>query len=77
MGIEHERIHLETSSVLIRQHALDYVQTQPPWRPNNLSGTAPENALLPVAAGRVQLGKDRHDPVYGWDNEYGQHQALR
>src|SRR5687768_5175301 len=25
MGIEHERIHLETSSVLIRQHALDYV----------------------------------------------------
>lgn len=75
MGIEHERIHLETSSVLIRQHALDYVQTQPPWRPNILTNTAPENALLPVAAGRVQLGKERHDPVYGWDNEYGQYQA--
>ena len=26
MGIEHERIHLETSSVLIRQHALEHVR---------------------------------------------------
>ncbi|RYZ88715.1 MAG: SAM-dependent methyltransferase, partial [Moraxellaceae bacterium] len=29
MGIEHERIHLETSSVLIRQHQLRYVVNQP------------------------------------------------
>src|SRR5687768_12546605 len=26
MGMEHERIHLETSSVLIRQHALEFVK---------------------------------------------------
>ena len=33
MGIEHERIHLETSSVLIRQHALKYVKPHPAWEP--------------------------------------------
>jgi hypothetical protein len=33
MGIEHERIHLETSSVLIRQHALRYVKPHPAWAP--------------------------------------------
>ncbi|MBP7469085.1 MAG: DinB family protein, partial [Thauera sp.] len=33
MGIEHERIHLETSSVLMRQHALHYVKPHPAWQP--------------------------------------------
>ena len=33
MGIEHERIHLETSSVLIRQHQLKHVQKHPAWEP--------------------------------------------
>ena len=31
MGIEHERIHLETSSVLIRQLPLEWVTPQPHW----------------------------------------------
>ena len=31
MGIEHERIHLETSSVLIRQLPLEWVKPQPHW----------------------------------------------
>lgn len=31
MGIEHERIHLETSSVLIRQLPLEWVEPQPHW----------------------------------------------
>jgi hypothetical protein len=38
MGIEHELIHLETSSVLIRQHRPDYVQPQADWAPAALSG---------------------------------------
>lgn len=33
MGIEHEQIHLETSSVLIRQQKLDLVQSRSAWRP--------------------------------------------
>lgn len=78
MGVEHERIHLETSSVLIRQHALQYVQSHPDWQPcrtQGSAGSAPENELVAVSAGKVQLGKDKTDPIYGWDNEYGHHEA--
>lgn len=76
MGIEHERIHLETSSVLIRQHALQFVKTHPAWQPCHSAGTAPQNKLVDIAAGAVALGKDKDDDAYyGWDNEYGQHRA--
>ena len=57
MGIEHERIHLETSSVLIRQHQLRYVQNHPQWRANVITGIAPENSLVKVPAGQVNLHK--------------------
>ncbi len=72
MGIEHERIHLETSSVLIRELPLHLVQPHPLW--SNIcrtTGEAPRNALLPVQGGEVTLGKSRQDPLYGWDVEYG------
>ena len=36
MGIEHERIHLETSSVLMRQHRLEFVRPLPAWQPKPL-----------------------------------------
>ncbi|MFV5215507.1 5-histidylcysteine sulfoxide synthase [Azonexus caeni] len=75
MGIEHERIHLETSSVLMRQHALRYVKPHPAWAPCRASGPAPVNALVDIPGGRVVLGRALSDPFYGWDNEYGQHQA--
>ncbi len=75
MGIEHERIHLETSSVLIRQHKLEFVKVSPDWRPWRDAGTAPVNELVKVAAGRVKLGKNKQDPFYGWDNEYGIHET--
>lgn len=75
MGIEHERIHLETSTVLIRQQRLEWVQPLADWAPCRDGGEAPFNTLLPVAAGKVALGKERTAPIYGWDNEYGQHEA--
>jgi 5-histidylcysteine sulfoxide synthase/putative 4-mercaptohistidine N1-methyltranferase len=75
MGIEHERIHLETSSVLIRQHGLVHVRPHPAWPPCRASGPAPANALVDIPAGVVRLGKQRDDPFYGWDNEYGRHEA--
>lgn len=75
MGIEHEQIHLETSSVLIRQQNLDWIQTHPEWRPFPAGGTAPKNQLLTVTAGEVNLGKAYDDSYYGWDNEYGEHHA--
>ncbi|MFZ2853283.1 MAG: 5-histidylcysteine sulfoxide synthase [Rhodocyclaceae bacterium] len=75
MGIEHERIHLETSSVLIRQHRLRYVRPHPAWEPCRTSGSAPANELVAIPAGELRLGKERDDAYYGWDNEYGRHQA--
>ncbi|HEY3326754.1 MAG TPA: 5-histidylcysteine sulfoxide synthase [Novimethylophilus sp.] len=76
MGIEHERIHLETSSVLIRQHALAYVRPHPAWQPCHMSAAAPQNGLVDIPAGNVRLGLDRAAPYYGWDNEYGRHEAA-
>ena len=76
MGIEHERIHLETSSVLIRQQQLDHVLPHPAWPPCRLSGVAPDNLLVAIPAGEVRLGKLQSDPYYGWDNEYGKHQSA-
>ncbi|MDD4947938.1 5-histidylcysteine sulfoxide synthase [Zoogloea oleivorans] len=75
MGIEHDRIHLETSSVLMRQHDLKYVKPHLNWQPCRDSGPAPTNTLVNIPSGRVVLGRDFTDPIYGWDNEYGHHQV--
>jgi len=75
MGIEHEHIHLETSSVLIRQQNIEWVQPLPEWAPCRESGEAPINDFVKIPAGEVTIGKDYDDPYYGWDNEYGNHQA--
>jgi 5-histidylcysteine sulfoxide synthase/putative 4-mercaptohistidine N1-methyltranferase len=75
MGIEHERIHLETSSVLMRQHDLAYVRPHPAFPPCSIRGEPPANTLVEIPAGSVNLGKDFSDPWYGWDNEYGRHEA--
>ncbi len=75
MGIEHERIHLETSSVLIRQLPIDQVRQLPLWEICREAGEPPANQLLPVTGGRVTLGKPLDHPLYGWDNEYGRHEA--
>ncbi|WP_428827075.1 5-histidylcysteine sulfoxide synthase [Azonexus sp. IMCC34842] len=76
MGIEHERIHLETSSVLIRQHRLCYVQPHPAWEPCRSSAAAPQNGLVDVPAASFRVGRERSNPeIYGWDNEFGRHEA--
>ena len=74
MGIEHERIHLETSSVIIRRLPLEMVQQLPLWDICPLTGPAPANSLVAVKGGKVVLGKSREHPLYGWDNEFGQHE---
>ena len=73
MGIEHERIHLETSSVLIRQLPLDQVVAGRFGEICTESGEAPVNEMLTVEGGSVTLGKPSNHPIYGWDNEYGKH----
>ena len=72
MGVEHERIHLETSSVLIRELPIEMVKPHPVWgRICKQVGEAPENELIDVAGGLVELGKSKSNSLYGWDNEYG------
>ncbi|MFO1436365.1 MAG: 5-histidylcysteine sulfoxide synthase [Gammaproteobacteria bacterium] len=76
MGIEHELIHLETSSVLIRQSRLDFVRTHPDWRPCEDSGKTVANTLMAVPKGVTSLGRNRDDAIYGWDNEYAKHEVT-
>ena len=71
MGIEHARIHLETSSVLIRQLPLEYLKPINGWQICKFSGEPPTNQLINIPAGTITLGKKKDHPLYGWDNEYG------
>jgi 5-histidylcysteine sulfoxide synthase/putative 4-mercaptohistidine N1-methyltranferase len=82
LGIEHERIHLETSSVLMRELPPSCVRRPAAWpdaypRADGVSISPrpridyPEHVLLGVPAGEVCVGKPVHLPSYGWDNEYG------
>ncbi len=71
MGIEHQRIHIETSSVLIRQLPIDKLQTNLLFQICTEAGSAPENELLKIKSGTVHLGKERNNALYGWDNEFG------
>ncbi|MHB9054615.1 MAG: 5-histidylcysteine sulfoxide synthase [Paludibacteraceae bacterium] len=76
MGIEHERIHLETSSVLIRQLPLDEVVSGKFGEKCEESGKTPANAMLEVKGALLKLGKPQNHPFYGWDNEYGKYEEL-
>jgi len=74
MGIEHERIHIETSLVLHRQMPLSLVKELKEFNICKRSATAPKNSMVVVAETEVQLGKTKEHNLYGWDNEYGVHQ---
>ena len=78
MGIEHENIHIETSSVLLRELGIEYLNDKDLF---NYVDTArndyPQNELLKVAGGEVVIEKDRNNPeFYGWDNEFSFHKAY-
>ncbi|HUM95900.1 MAG TPA: 5-histidylcysteine sulfoxide synthase [Candidatus Competibacter sp.] len=88
MGFEHERIHLETSSVLIRELPVHLVQRPAEWPklhpsaersmqfPPRAGRDYPVNELLDVPAQTVALGKPFDWPSYGWDNEYGRRETA-
>lgn len=85
MCFEHERIHLETSSVLMRELPEEFVQAPEAWPDLPLQEQATEKSVNPVAGvdypasnpmlevptQTVALGKPRDWPTFGWDNEYG------
>ncbi|WP_372881129.1 5-histidylcysteine sulfoxide synthase [Psychromonas sp.] len=74
MGIEHERIHLETSSVIIRQLPLNDVTSHSQWPACTEAGKAQPNQLIPITGKTITLGKQKDDITFGWDNEYGEQQ---
>lgn len=74
MGIEHERIHIETSLVLHRQMPLEYVKDSPDFPLCSLTSAAPKNEMLTIEGMQVKLGVDSTShKLYGWDNEYGKY----
>ena len=90
MGFDHERIHLETSSVLIRELPIALVQPPDVWPAVHPSAAAAATAEFPPRAGAdypvarwvdipaasVRLGKPRDWPSFGWDNEYGERRVA-
>ncbi len=84
MGFEHERIHLETSSVLVRELPVRLLRRPEAWPPLHPSvpRTAPpvpvEGRDFPAPAwvelpgGEVVAGKPATVATYGWDNESGE-----
>ncbi len=72
MGCEHERIHLETSSVIMRMLPLEFLTPIEEWQPCKQHGQAPVNQLIPLSKKQLVLGKKDEDKTYGWDNEYGE-----
>lgn len=83
MGFEHERIHVETSSVLIRELPVRLVSPPVNWpalypSPSMAEVVSPavgqdypENDMQVFQSTDVQFGKPVDFPTYGWDNEYG------
>ena len=71
MGSEHERIHLETSSVIMRMLPLNDLTPNAVWSACVDVGEAPLNKLVQLPKQLISLGKSETDKTYGWDNEYG------
>ncbi len=71
MGIEHEKIHIETSSVLHRQIDIELIKPNSFGNECKEYGTNPTNELLEVPTRKVKLGISEDNDYYGWDNEYG------
>ncbi|WP_019557491.1 5-histidylcysteine sulfoxide synthase [Thiomicrorhabdus arctica] len=76
MCIEHERIHLETSSVLIRQLPITSVVATPVFPICPDRSEAPQNILFEVPAGEITVNQQDPTEVYSWDSEYGHHHAV-
>lgn len=71
MGIEHERIHIETSLVLHRQMPIEFIKDSVHFNLCSKSSSAPKNEMLEINSNEIKLGVDKSHKLYGWDNEYG------
>jgi hypothetical protein len=75
LGMEHEKIHFETSSVLMRELPIELVETPKffaPIHPSNSSNEKIHNSWEKKSGENVTIGKPDNTPLFGWDNEYGE-----
>lgn len=75
MSIEHQRIHIETSSMLFRQLPVEKLKHPNNWEYAPTNNQIINNQMIEVSGGVVKLGKPEDDPTFGWDIEYGDRQV--
>jgi 5-histidylcysteine sulfoxide synthase len=73
MGIEHERIHIETSSVLHRQMPIRFIKKLKEFTICDRDNPVVENEMITISEKNLKLGKKEDHHLYGWDNEYGEY----
>jgi 5-histidylcysteine sulfoxide synthase len=71
MGIEHSRVHFETSSMLLRQLPIELLRRPSQWNYAPVHEEISHNEMQLVSGGVVNLGKLTADFTFGWDIEYG------
>jgi 5-histidylcysteine sulfoxide synthase/putative 4-mercaptohistidine N1-methyltranferase len=74
MGIEHEKIHTETSLVLHRQMPLEFIKDDATF---NLAPTYTKtivNEMVTIPATHITLGLSLEHNLYSWDNEHGKYE---
>jgi len=79
MSFEHERIHFETSSVLIRELPIEFVRVPTAWPTlivEKIDQSSKENLMITLKTSEVMLGKPIDWPTFGWDNEYGSEKRI-
>ncbi|RQH45685.1 5-histidylcysteine sulfoxide synthase [Okeania hirsuta] len=75
MGIEHQRIHIETSSMLFRQLPVEKLKRPSNWEYAPTNARQINNEMIEVPGGVVKIGKPADYPTFGWDIEYGDRQV--
>jgi len=83
MGIEHERIHLETSTFIINRLPLEFInEDAPSWQYcqhcqyyqycQDISCPEIKNYLVDIPGAEFDMGRSWDNTlIYGWDNEFG------
>lgn len=76
MGLEHDRIHFETSSMLIRQYPAEALERPRGWEYAPVEatngGASRTGRVIQVGPGVVRHGKPPEFSTFGWDIEYGE-----
>ena len=76
MAIEHERIHFETSSVLIRQCDVNLVEKPSDWEYCVDESFHVKQEFLKIEGAEINLGRSKESNMFGWDNEYGSRKVF-